>query len=196
MLLEDRLTDSADRRRALEQTQKALARVGELTQEGTRLANWLEVSERSARAPITVQVLLERVVGACGLDPLPHIDVDSATASVGVSTIDGDALVEAVTSIVKATTRELRKQVCTVRARSHENRTVDLVIGPENQVEVLLAGPDSAAAGPLALERGGLGLSLIAAAMVLEAHRAVVWTADGSRTTVGIRLPIEERPHQ
>src|SRR5262245_59098900 len=38
MLMDDRLTDPADRRKAIEQAQKAVARISEITNEGSQLA--------------------------------------------------------------------------------------------------------------------------------------------------------------
>src|SRR5918997_5417737 len=69
MVLDEKLTESADRRRALEQTQKALARVSELTAESSRLARWLEEQHGAPRASLDVQVLLARVVAEAGVEP-------------------------------------------------------------------------------------------------------------------------------
>ena len=46
----------------------------------------------------------------------------------------------------------------------------------------------------IALERGGLGLTLVHAALVLDAHGAERWTISDSRQTAGFRLPLDERP--
>jgi K+-sensing histidine kinase KdpD len=194
MLLEDRLTEPADRRRALEQAQKALARVSELTAESSHLANWLE-TERSAAAWIAAAALIERVAEGAALEPAPRVRVE-VPPGAHVLTADADALVTALVSVVKATARELRNQACTIAARSHENRIMDILIGPAEQLPTLAGGPEAAGAGPLALERGGLGLSFVSAAVVLEAHGAIGWTANSSRTTVGIRLRMEERAPQ
>lgn len=195
MLLEDRLSDPADRRRAIEQAQKALARVSELTHESTELADWME-TERSTVDTIDAGTLVERALSIAAIDPPSNVQVDSPTASVQISTVDADALVHAIASWFKATARELRTQVCTIQAHSHDNHTLDLLIGPAEQMAALTTGPNAPHARPLALERGGLGLALVTAAVVLEAHGAVGWTAHGSRTTVGIRLPLTERAHQ
>jgi signal transduction histidine kinase len=194
MLLEERLSDPADRRRALEQAQKAVARVSELTTESSNLANWLE-ADRAAIASIAAPALIDRVAGGLSLDPAPDVRVDVAPLA-HVSTVDAEALVTALVSVVKATARELRNQPCVIDVRSHEKGGIEILIGPAEQLTTLATGPDAADAGPLALERGGVGLSLVTAAVVLEAHRAIVWTANHSRTTVGIRLRMEERAHQ
>ena len=69
MLLEDRLTDPADRQRALEQTQKALARVSELSHESTRLAAWFEDERGPDAHGSTCATLLERVAADAGVEP-------------------------------------------------------------------------------------------------------------------------------
>lgn len=196
MLLEDRLTDPAERRRALEQVQKALARVSELTQESSQLANWLDEQERTKGA-IDARTLIERAVENAKLDPAPQLSVDIQHGDVSVATVDDVALSSALTSVVKATARELRNGVCTIDVRMQDNRMLDLLIGRADQLPGLAAGPQAAGAEPLTVERGGVGLSLVSAAVVLAAHDAIGWTAAGSRTTVGIRLPLmKERAHQ
>ena len=65
--------------------------------------------------------------------------------------------------------------------------------GPKNYSELWALGRWRAEAGPVALERGGLGLALVHAAIVLDAHGAERWTMNGSRQTLGLRLPLDER---
>lgn len=195
MLLEDRLTDPQDRRRALEQTQKALTRVSELTHEGTRLANWMESAHPNVSS-IDARSLVTRAVELAAVTPEPSLHVDTSTETARVTTGDADALVHAVSALVKATARELRLKTCAIDARLNGGGMLDVLIAPSDQMETIAAGPEAANAGPLSLERGGLGLALVMAAVVLTAHGAIGWTANGSRTTVGIRLPLEERALQ
>ena len=195
MLLDERLVDPADRRRALEQAQKALARVSELTHESTRLANWIE-ADRSVATALDVGTFIDRVVASAAVDPTPIVRLDSAVAGRRVETVDADALVTAIAAFLRATSRELRGAQCSLDARVHHDRMLDVLMAPAAQLDALADGPGTAAASGLALERGGLGLSLVSAAVVLEAHAAFGWTANGSRTTVGIRLPLEERALQ
>jgi hypothetical protein len=90
--------------------------------------------------------------------------------------------------------RWLRGTTCDVVGRVVDG-TFEMLTGPEELLGPLGAGPSSPDAGPVALERGGLGLALVHAAIVLDAHGAERWTMNGSRQTVGLRLPIEERQH-
>jgi hypothetical protein len=73
-----------------------------------------------------------------------------------------------------------------------ERRSLDVLAGSPDQLIALAVGPESVDAGPLILERGGLGLSLVHAAVVLDAHGAKRWALKASRQTAGIRFPVEE----
>jgi signal transduction histidine kinase len=197
MLLENRLTDSADRRRALEQTQRALARVSELTNESSQLANWFDAQrETKVAGHVDARALIERVAASAGIDPVPTIHIDVAPASASVPTASEDALAAALAACVKAAARELKGKPVTIATRVNGNHALDVLIGSDEQLDALSQGPDADNAGPISLERGGLGLSLVLAAAVLDAHGAAHWTTNGSRNTVGVRLPLEERPHQ
>jgi hypothetical protein len=41
------------------------------------------------------------------------------------------------------------------------------------------------------MERGGLGLALVNAALILDTHGGVAWTIEDQRGACGIRLPVE-----
>lgn len=191
LLLDDRLPDEAERRRALEQMQKALRRLSELGQETSALAARYDV-DRPTPAAVAAAPLVENVAAANYEWPVAF-DVGSLE-SAWLEASDQSALVDSLVRVVSATARELRGTACCVRVRRVEAH-VELLIGPTDHLERLAAGPDAADAAPLALERGGLGLSLIHAALVLDSHHARSWTMQASRQTVGIRLPSVERPH-
>src|SRR5688572_21663112 len=63
LLLEDRLPQETDRRRALEQMQKALGRLSDLSQESTALASWYE-QDFSTPQQVGARTLIERVAAA------------------------------------------------------------------------------------------------------------------------------------
>ncbi|MGH9175631.1 MAG: hypothetical protein ACRD1H_14795, partial [Vicinamibacterales bacterium] len=121
------------------------------------------------------------------------IDAPAIPDSVMVRTTDARVLGNALVDIVRATVREIRGQACAVSIRIYDAR-LELLAGPAERLAALSAGPTAPDAGPLALERGGLGLALVHAAVVLDAHGAERWAINGSRQTAGIRLPLEE-PH-
>jgi hypothetical protein len=195
MLMEDRLTDPADRRKAIEQAQKAIARVSELANEGSQLASWVDRPADSRHERIDVRTLIDRVVAGASDDRPLSARIDIAPAAGEVATMDAGALTIALVAVTKATARELRNKPCTVAARLDDRAAIDMWIGQDDQFTALHAGPSAPGAEPLALARGGVGLSLVYAVAVLERHGAATWTVNGSRSTVGIRLPLEERAH-
>ena len=192
LLLEERLTEERDRRRALEQMQKALGRLSDLSHESTALASWYEQDHSTAHR-VDARTLIERVADA-NYDSPVTVEAGNVPTGVTVATSDEQSLCRALTGIVRATARELRGTTCDVVARVVDG-TFEMLAGPEELLEALGAGPAAPEAGPVALERGGLGLALVHAAIVLDAHGAQRWTMNGSRQTVGLRLPIEERQH-
>ena len=190
LLLEDRLPQESDRRRALEQMQRALGRLSELSQESSELATWFE-QDREKGGVVPARNVLEQVADAHYDAP---VTVDASTVSDGacIRTSDSSLLARAIVGIVRATARELRGLDCAVLATTDATSLVVLV-GPEDRLTALGAGRTGPEASPFAVERGGLGLSLVHAAIVLDAHGAERWTLNGSRQTAGFRLPLEER---
>jgi signal transduction histidine kinase len=189
LLLEDRLPQDADRRRALEQMQKALRRLSELSQESSALASWLE-QDATQRASFPPRALLDRVAAAEYEWPV-KIDTTQVNGHGMLRTSDIDGLARAIVSLVRATARELRGSECAVVARDNAGMQLEILAGPPDRLATLEAGPSAAEASPIALERGGLGLALVHAAVVLDAHGAERWTMNGSKQVAGLRLPLE-----
>jgi signal transduction histidine kinase len=191
LLLEDRLPQDADRRRALEQMQKALGRLSDLSQESSRLASWLE-HDLDSTTTISATSLLARVEQA-DFDAAISIDTTGITEDAVLRSPDATMLAAAMVSIVRATARELRGNDCAVVARLADAHVLEVLVGPPDRLDALAGGRTSPEAGPLAVGRGGLGLSLVHAVIVLDAHGAERWTINQSRQTAGFRLPLAER---
>jgi nitrogen-specific signal transduction histidine kinase len=189
LLLEDRLPQDTDRRRALEQMHKALGRLGELSQESSALASWFEQAG-THYASVQSRAIVERVAAAHYEWPV-KIDMTQVNGNGVLRTRDIDGLAQAIINLVRATARELRGSELVVVARDDEDMRLEILAGPHERVMALQAGPTAADASPIALERGGLGLALVHAAVVLDAHGADRWTINGSRETAGLRLPLE-----
>ena len=190
LLLEERLTQESDRRRALEQMQKALGRLSELSHESTALAAWYE-QDHSSGDFVQARKLIEHVAET-NYDFPVTVETNDVPAGVVLKTTDEQSLCRALTGIVRATARELRGTTCDVVARVIDGN-FEMLTGPEEMLGALGGGPTAPEAGPVALERGGLGLALVHAASVLDSHGAQRWTLPGSRQTVGLRLPVQER---
>ena len=189
LLLDDRLPGEAERRRALEQIQKALARLSDLSHETSALAAWYELPAALDTDRSQVCAIIDGVRSASYQFP---VNFDTfAVANETIQTSDATRLTGALADVVRATARELRGQPCAVSMRVRD-RQLELLAGGKSDVAGLAAGPQAVDSGPLILERGGLGLSLVHAAVVLDAHGAERWALKGSRQTAGIRLPLEE----
>jgi hypothetical protein len=171
--------------------QRALARLSDLGHQSTALAAWYERADDPLHS-VPVKHLIE-VIGGAEYEWPVTVDTSEVPEDACVRTADAAALSGALAALVRATARELRGATCDVQAYLDDGY-LTVLIGPEEQIALLAAGPLAAGAGPIALERGGLGLTLIHAALVLEAHGARHWTIDGSRRTAGVRLPLEGRP--
>lgn len=187
LLLEDRLPQEAERRRALEQLQKALSRLTTLSQESSALANWYERADGQPR-PVGARVLLETVARADFESPVT-VDISQVADQAMIVSDDRRALEQALLSLVRSTARELRGRVCAVTSRNG-NGHLDVLIGPDDQLAALTRGPADGEAGAIAIDRGGVGLSLVHATVVVGAHGGSCWTTKGSRQTLGVRLPL------
>jgi hypothetical protein len=173
--------------------QKALGRLSHLSYETTALAEWYEQpSEQSQN--IDAHTLIARVADANYEWPVT-VDITAMPPGVSVQSSDPESLVRALIDVVSATARELRGVTCDVTAHIVQER-FEMLAGPEEMLDAIAAGPSAPTAGPMALERGGLGLALVHAAVVLDGHGAERWAMNGSRQTVGLRLPLEERRQQ
>jgi len=189
LLLEDRLPQDADRRRALEQLQKALGRLTDLSQESSALANWFERDE-SAPARVGARALLDAVL-ATAFDFPVAADIARVSEHAALATTDGKQLERALGAMIRSTGRELRGRPCGVDAQSDASHLV-IRVGDAARFDALAGGPDAADAAPLPIDRGGVGLALVHASLVLDANGGVCWSVNGSRQPVGVRLPLAE----
>src|SRR5262245_1576758 len=189
LLLEDRLPSESDRRRALEQLQKALGRLTDLSHETSGLANWYERDE-SASAFVDTQSLLDAVMSAVFDSPV-ETDVTRVGEGTRIATGDRPQLEHALVNIVRSTARELRGATCNVIAATRENH-LELLVGRSMELEALSAGPGAPGAGPVEIDRGGIGLALVHACVVLEADGATTWSRHQSRQALGVRLPLHD----
>ena len=191
LLLEDRISEEPDRRRALEQMQKALGRLGALSHETTALASWYEQEGQPRAGRAGARQVVDHVTAAQYQSPVV-IEVAAIADTWLVRTSDAVILADALADVVRATAREIRGQPCAVSI-SVRDRRLELLAGPSDRFAELASGPGVPGASSLPLERGGLGLALVHAAVVLDAHGAERWALNGSRQTAGIRLPLEEQ---
>src|SRR5262245_23854332 len=134
LLLDDRLPQETDRRRALEQMQKALGRLSELSHETTSLASWYEQDPRQ-RQDVEAKVLAQCVADAQYEWPVT-VEIGDVHQDAIVRTTDVAALERALVDIIRATARELRGTTCDVIARTADSR-FELLAGPGELLDAL-----------------------------------------------------------
>lgn len=189
LLLEDRITNEQDRRRALEQTQKALARLSDLSNQTSNLASWYE-EEPPAPGDRALALEIVRRVSTAAFEYPVNVFAPELSERLVMRTASAPAVADALTAVIRATARELRGQPCDVRVTADDGR-LQMFAAPPDQMATLQAGPGAPGAGPLVLDRGGIGLSLLHAAAILDAHGAERWATRGLRQTAAVRLPLE-----
>jgi len=196
MILDGRLRPD-EQRHGMEHARDALTRIAALSREASNIASWLErpPAPEMFWRPLPAAPLLRAVVARFRPDEVDlAIDVDDA---LSVRTCDEAALATALAALIGATTRESPRAKLTVAALpSRRSRgTLDILVAPSEYLPLLAEGPDTVGAGTVTLERGGLGLSLVMALLVLDTHHASAWALHAHRATLGIRLPLEVGAH-
>lgn len=196
MLLEGRLAGPAEERRAIEQIRDVLDRVGQLSRQASDTVGWLERSETGRPQRVDARRLVDHALAvaershdlqsACELEP----------GVAALSTADPGALSAAVASLLEATARERRGHPTLVRIRARASEpgsraALEILSGSAERLRALADGPTAPQATALVVERGGLGLTLVTAALVLNTHEASTWTIDDDRGACGIRIPLE-----
>ncbi|HYN07143.1 MAG TPA: hypothetical protein VES67_07110 [Vicinamibacterales bacterium] len=192
MLQEGRFSSEADRVRIYDKMRIALTRVTGLGDAVSQLTSWIEKPERPA-VLVDASELVDRSVAAARAahDRPLETELNVAPGAARIRVKNGQALEAAVAAVIQATAREAGDSPVAVRASVRRDRepAVEVVVGPKARLdaEPSLSSADSE---EFAIGRGGMGLSLVLATVVLDAHAARVWTAAGNRSIAGVRLPV------
>lgn len=192
MLQEGRVADEADRLRIYDKMRNALTRVAGLGDTMSQLTSWIGPRERVAGARDARELLDGSAAAArARLDRPFETEFVVAPGAARLRVLDGQALEDAVAAVIVATARESGDSPVVVYAsvRAGREPAVEVVVGPQARVA---AGtpPSEEGAEEFSIARGGMGLSLVLAIAVLEAHAARVWSIGGARSLAALRLPV------
>ena len=77
-----------------------------------------------------------------------------------------------------------------VEVAAVSDSSLTLLLGGDAAVAAMPKGPEGANAAPLALLRGGFGLSLFWAALVLERHRVTSWHDPDGPGAIGLTFSL------
>jgi hypothetical protein len=208
MLQEGRFSSEADRVRTYDKMRTALTRITGLGDAMSQLTSWIEKPDRAA-VPVDARGVLDRSVAAARAahDRPFEAEMFVAPGAARIAVKDGAALEAAIAAVILATAREAGETPVAVHAHVRRDRgpAVEVVVGPKARLPVVAeataepdAGPSLSSEGSeeFAIGRGGMGLSLVVATVVLDAHAARAWNAAGDRAIGGIRLPVAAEEHE
>lgn len=185
--------------RMLQQIQEAAGRIASLGREAVELARWLDPSREHAAETIALQQLLERAVAESGVESSCTLQVSAELGAPVIATRGTAAVVAALATIIRATARETPDAPLAVVAKpSTRDLAYDVLVGSGSPADVAAGdtGPTAPGSTAVGLGRGGLGLSLILAAVVLDAHHSTIWTvAKGDRGIIGVQVHSKEHPN-
>jgi len=184
MLLKDRAGPLNDQqRRLLEEAEKSCARLSALVAEVSELSN-LE----AGTAPFNKQRTDLHAALRVAVDQLPPLIDRDVTVDLRIdgepAPIEADRvrLTQALTSVIAAIRRELvesdRLTVRVARVRHDGTNAYEVHVGDEQTLAALAAQKD----GDREIFdewRGGVGLSLVNARRILNAHGGRIWAAPG-----------------
>ena len=197
-MLADPRFDDESRPRMLAQIQEAAGRIATLGREAVELSRWLDPAARAA-APetLTLQQLVERAIAESGVESscTPHVRAEDAAQTI--DTTGAAALVGALATVIRAKARETPNTPLTLAVRpSQQHMAYDVLVGSGSLADVAAGdtGPSAPGSTDVGLGRGGLGLSLLLAAVVLDAHHSRIWTAaKGDRGIIGVQVHSREQ---
>jgi len=188
LLLDGRLTNADDTRRAFEQTRQALGALATMCVDMGKVSSLSERGAQGVPQRIAAADFVTRLRGAGELAPAawPGPGVDGVTREI--ETTSHDDLLQAVVTVSKAAFDEAREGPHAVRAEAGSDLIV--LAGAEPSLPALEEGPGASGARPVNFGKGGKGLKLIWAAFVLDAHNVQTWTHAEHRASVGFRIPL------
>ncbi len=179
LLVEDRLSE-ADRTRVLASLRNAAGRAAKLASDAGAIYRWTSTPADAAREAAR----LDDVVRAAAVRSDVRVSGPEGDPSVRVDVIDGNALADAFAALVRTAARE-SAQAVEWRIRTTGTQA-DVCLGPAQTTF-----PAPAEREPFDAHRSGMGLSLLLARVVIEAHDGEVWQASNS-VAFGATLPLTD----
>ena len=185
LLIDGRITNADDARKAMEQTRQALGALATLC---------VDMGKVSALSDGNVTGVPLNTPAADFIATLKTLDeVKGATfrGEPGASAIRSAnyrELAQAVAIVAKAAFDEEREAPHALTIDAGDDLIV--LAGAENALSSLPARPDAPDARTVDFVKGGKGLRLIWAAFVLNQHGVQAWADTQHRASVGIRIPM------
>ena len=183
-MLRDGISDPALTARMLQSMQDATTRLAGVAREASELSAWLDGRGPEGRERVSIGQLLEQAVAGAGVTDAAVI-VPADRAETMVTSDPPGALARALAAVLVASRREaaMAAIALTVEPESDAGEIV-IQIGPAAGGAAEPGGVEA----PFDFGRGGMGLSLVLASHVLDAHGARLTAAGENRSRVTVRL--------
>jgi len=191
MLKSGRL-DDATRHDALRQVERAAGRLGDLAQQASDLASWLERRDGAPLQLLPLSAIIDVAARAVSAPERVRVVSNPVATEWRVRTPESRALSAALAAVIDATAREVEApgaEVSVAARRADTDGWCDVIVGPSERIDDA-PDPLESGRGAFNFEGGGLGLRLLLGAVVLDAHGAKLWASANHRGVAGIRIPI------
>lgn len=186
LLVDGRITNADDARKAMEQTRQALGALATLCMDMGKVS---ALSEESHDGVPATKAAADFIGDLQALDEVKSAAWTNESASAkAIQSTNHRELAQAVAIVAKAAFDEERDSPPTLRINAGEDLIV--LAGSEAALPSLPAGPDAPNARAVDFAKGGKGLKLIWAAFVFEKHGVQAWADSQHRASVGIRIPL------
>ena len=185
LLIDGRITNADDSRRAMEQTRQALGALATLCVDMGKVSALSESASQGIPERVNAADFVTRVKAQGEVDGAAWTG-DAGTRAIEVT--NAGELAHAVAIVSKAAFDEAREAPKAVRTEAGDALIV--LAGANDSLAALQPGPGAPNAQPVDFAKGGKGLKLIWAAFVLEKHHVQTWTTADHRASVGFRIPL------
>jgi hypothetical protein len=193
MLMSGRL-DEQSREEALRQLERAAGRLGDLAQQSSEVASWLQPHPDDAYQVLPVSNIIERAALGSAAPDLVRVASDPVASRLCVRTREPRALSAAFSSVIDATAREQERrgsELAIAARNSDRSGWCDVIVGPPSVIDgIRMDGSQANGDSKFNFEGGGLGLHLILGAVVLDAHGGSLWASSDVRGVTGVRIPV------
>lgn len=190
-LLEGGRLDETTSLDALRQVERAAGRLGDIAQQASDLAHWLEPRADLPQQLVPIHTILDSAVHAVSAPDRVRVVRDPATAAWQIRTSEPRALSIALAAVIDATARQEAHgaELSVTARRTATAGWCDIVVGPSEWITRTLDQHERGA-GTFNLEGGGIGLRLLVGVVVFDAHGARLWASAEQPGVTGVRVPV------
>jgi signal transduction histidine kinase len=185
LLVDGRIKNADEARKAMEQTRQALGALATLCMDMGKVSTLSEASVTGVPANVPAA---EFIANLRSLEEVKDAAWHGDAGAGVIQSANHRELAEAVAIVAKAAFDEQKESPRTLKIETGDDLVV--LAGSESALPSLPSGPDAPNARAVDFVKGGKGLKLIWAAFVLDKHGVQAWADSQQRASVGVRIPL------